>query len=120
LDVNGSDLTFSFNNRTQVGKSSKTNGTDTEMYLYGYNSGSAARYFFHCKLYSFKIYVEDLLVRDFIPCQRKSDSALGLYDIVNKIFYTNSGTGSFIAGPPANQAGIFEDGIIETNQIYEL
>lgn len=50
------------------------------------------------KLYYFKIYDNNNLVRDFIPCYRKSDNEIGLYDIVNNVFYTNNGTGTFIKG----------------------
>ena len=33
-----------------------------------------------------------------IPCYRKSDGEIGLYDIVNNIFYTNMGSGEFLKG----------------------
>lgn len=54
------------------------------------------------KLYSCKIYNDKTLIRDFIPCYRKSDSVAGLYDLVNKVFYTNSGTGVFSIGSNSN------------------
>lgn len=50
------------------------------------------------KLYGMKIYDNGVLVRDFIPCYRKSDSEAGLYDKANNVFYMNQGTGSFIVG----------------------
>ena len=53
------------------------------------------------ELYNFKMYDNDALVRNFIPCYRKSDNAAGLYDTVNNVFYTNAGTGKFIIGPNA-------------------
>ena len=53
-------------------------------------------------LYSLKIWDNDIIVRDFIPCKRNSDSAIGLYDKINNKFYTNSGTGTFVAGLPVN------------------
>jgi hypothetical protein len=40
-----------------------------------------------------------VLVRNFIPCYRKSDNVIGMYDVINDAFYTNSGTGTFIKGP---------------------
>lgn len=52
----------------------------------------------NAKLYSCKIYDNDTLVRDFIPCYRKSDNVVGLYDLVNNVFYTNAGTGVFSYG----------------------
>lgn len=50
------------------------------------------------KLYSCKMYYENKLVRDFIPCYRVSDNKPGLYDLVNNIFYINQGTGEFVVG----------------------
>ena len=38
------------------------------------------------------------LIRHLIPVRRITDGVLGMYDKVNKVFYTNDGTGSFIAG----------------------
>ena len=49
------------------------------------------------KIYSCKIYKKSVLVRDFIPC-KNPDSTIGLYDLVNSVFYTNAGTGAFIGG----------------------
>lgn len=34
----------------------------------------------------------------FIPCYRKSDNEIGLYDLIGKKFYTNQGTGTFLKG----------------------
>ena len=51
------------------------------------------------KLFNCKIKVNDELVRNLIPCYRKSDHKPGMYDIVNGVFYTNQGTGEFILGP---------------------
>lgn len=50
------------------------------------------------KLYSCKIYDNDVLVRDYVPCYRISDNAIGLYDLVDDRFYVNSGTDSFVQG----------------------
>lgn len=50
------------------------------------------------KLYSCKIYYQGKIVRDFIPCYRKSDNVIGVYDVVNDVFYTNAGTGKFLKG----------------------
>lgn len=51
--------------------------------------------FMKCKLYSFKVWEDNVLIMDFVPCYRKSDNVAGMYDTVNDIFYTNSGTGNF-------------------------
>lgn len=51
------------------------------------------------RVYFCKIYDNNTLVRNFIPCYRNSDNEVGLYDTVNNVFYTNQGTGTFIKGP---------------------
>lgn len=51
------------------------------------------------RIYSCKIYEKYNLVRDLIPVKRKSDNEICLYDKVTKQFFTNQGTGTFIAGP---------------------
>ena len=48
------------------------------------------------RLYELKMWKDGELVREFIPCYRKSDKEVGLYDLVNSIFYTNAGTGTFL------------------------
>ena len=50
------------------------------------------RGYWQMRCYSFKIYDNDILVRDYIPCVRKSDNKPGLYDKVSKTFFTNAGT----------------------------
>ena len=54
------------------------------------------------KVYSIKLSVNNTLVRNFIPAQRDSDGEIGMYDTVTNSFFTNSGTGEFIAGPVVN------------------
>ena len=53
------------------------------------------------KLYSLKVYDTAIktLRANYIPCYRKSDNVVGLYDPVNSRFLTNSGGGNLIAGP---------------------
>lgn len=50
------------------------------------------------KIYKFKIYDSEVLVRDFIPVLRKSDSKPGMYDLVSGQFFVNQGTGEFSYG----------------------
>lgn len=54
--------------------------------------------FHSARYYNLKITDNGVVVRDYIPCYRKSDNVVGLYDMVSKQFYTNSGSGSFVAG----------------------
>lgn len=47
---------------------------------------------------SFKITESWVEKRDFIPCYRKSDWVIWMWDRVNKVFYTNSWSGTFTKG----------------------
>ena len=47
------------------------------------------------KLYSCKIWDNNVLQRDFVPCYRIADGEIWLYDLVNDVFYTNAWTGTF-------------------------
>lgn len=68
------------------------------IYLFAYNRGGSVGEYGYYKLKSCKIYDNDVLVRDFIPCYRKSDGVIGLYDIIGETFYINAGTGTFLKG----------------------
>ena len=71
---------------------------DYNLYLFAFNFVGVAQRFTSIKLYSCSIYSNGTLVRNFIPCNRKSDSVIGLYDTVNGVFYTNAGSGDFTKG----------------------
>lgn len=53
------------------------------------------------RIYSAQIYNNSNMVRNFIPASRNSDNVLGMFDTVSQTFFTNAGTGTFIAGPEA-------------------
>ena len=66
------------------------------MFLFGRNRNNSINSPSKIKLYSCKIYENDVVVRCFIPCVRKVDGVAGLFDTVNNVFYTNAGTGDFV------------------------
>lgn len=51
------------------------------------------------KIYYVKASVKGVDAFEMIPCYRKSDGVVGMYDLVSKTFYTNAGTGDFACGP---------------------
>lgn len=77
--------------------------TDT-MFLFGRSSGSQLNDSGRVRIYYFKIYDDGTLIRDYVPCYRKSDNVVGLYDLVYDVFYTTP-TGSFTAGPDVSGGG---------------
>lgn len=69
------------------------------------------------RLYSFSMYDNGVLVRDFVPVET-GEGEIGLYDNVEDRFYRNSGTGNFVAGPyvapdpPSNLYGYVSNKIL--------
>ena len=52
------------------------------------------------KVQDFKIYEDDILIRYFIPCYRRSDNVIGMYELLTDEFYITAGTtGGFTKGP---------------------
>lgn len=62
------------------------------------NSGAGMSRQMTARIYRCRFYEGEELIRDFIPCVRNSDNEIGMYDVVNDVFYTNQGTGSFTYG----------------------
>jgi hypothetical protein len=76
-----------------------TNITFMKMNLFYYNTTWGGNYVTTgMKIKSFKIYENEKLIKDLIPVKRY-DGVLGMYDKYNDKFYTNSGSGNFVAGP---------------------
>ena len=71
------------------------------MYLMALNRDSESRKG-EFKLYNCKIWDDNVLVRDYVPCYRKRDNVIGLYDLVYGIFHENAGTGTFLKGNDVN------------------
>lgn len=51
---------------------------------------------YYLKLYQWQNFD---LVREFVPCYRKSDNVIWMYDTVNGVFYTNAWSGTFTKWP---------------------
>lgn len=51
-----------------------------------------------CRIWRYTYYENDVMLLDMLPAMRNSDNVLGMYDLVNNVFYTNDGTGVFTGG----------------------
>lgn len=99
LEKNGSVTSFksnAFSNLLTYNNPPK--GTEFSGNIVIFNHGENTNIFSKMRLYYFKIYDNENMIRYFIPCYRKSDGVIGLYDVVNLEFYTNKGTGTFVKG----------------------
>lgn len=72
--------------------------TNANIYLFATCYTNYANNFGTGECYGCKVKENGTLVRDLIPCYRKADTEIGLYDLVNDTFYTNAGTGTFTKG----------------------
>lgn len=88
------------NGDTEVTLPTKGNAINAQTFeICAYASGTGqSGYHMNGELYHVTLYNNGVLVEDFVPCYRKSDSVAGLYDIVNGIFYTNGGNGTITVG----------------------
>ena len=74
--------------------------SELPLYLCGINQTGAEEraHEFQGKIYSFKVYENNILIQSLVPCIRDIDGAIGMYDTVSNTFLVNSGTGTFISG----------------------
>ena len=73
------------------------------------------------KLYTAKYYdSNDILIRNFIPCYRKLDNEIGLYDLINNQFYTNAGTGVFTMGAIIGSEDINLNPVLNNKKIMKI
>lgn len=68
--------------------------------LFALNRNGTILEFSKAKLYSCKLYENNILVRDFVPVMTRYGD-VGLFDLIEYKFYGNAGSGTFIAGPEA-------------------
>lgn len=88
-------------------------GNRLRLFATAYNGTFDSSRFSYAKIYYCKMYQGDTLVRDFVPVYRKSDNEAGMYDLINNVFYTNSGSGSFSVGNIVNTANKdYQNGLI--------
>ena len=91
---------------TVVASNSWTNTNNKKLTLFWTYETSNAQTptWYKTKIYSFKWYdvSNNELVREMCPVRRKSDNVLWMLDTVNKVFYTNSWSWTFIAWPDIN------------------
>lgn len=51
-----------------------------------------------CRIYVMRFYDGDNLIREYVPCYRKADGEIGMYELITGTFLANAGTGEFTAG----------------------
>lgn len=102
LDINGlyakDPLSEDYVTVAAISSSTVTEDSTIHNILFGRTTSATARQLSSIKIYHFKCEENGVAVRDMYPCKRDADDVLGMYDVVNDVFYVNSGTGTFTGG----------------------
>lgn len=81
--------TLTVNNNSSATITGTLTNNSTTLYIFNvHQPNPSASQYFTGKLYYFKVYNSNTLMRDFIPVKRISDSKYGVFDLVNRVFYT--------------------------------
>lgn len=93
-----------FNENVIVSKTRTVSSYDMNRTLYigTNNNGSVSSDSYSMKIHYYKSYNNGVLTKHLIPVKRTIDNEICLYDLISKTFYTNQGSGSFVAGPVIN------------------
>ena len=83
-------------------------GNNTNLCLF--NRYNASRSIADMKMGQFVVQNGSTIKLNLIPCYRKADTVIGMYDIVSDTFYTNSGQGAFLKG----------DDVIGTDEVLTI
>jgi hypothetical protein len=105
IDANKNTIILSDNETKSATYASFT--APVSMYIFANNNNGTVQGLCTAKVYYFKIYDNEVLVRDFIPCISNTGET-GLYDLVGKKFYSNAGTDVFYSNlehPPVVDVG---------------
>ena len=95
--ANNGTFTVVLNGASYSGAYSGAIDKEYPLAIFANNISGSVTAFSSIRFSAFQIYDNDVLVRDFLPCINP-DGIVGMYDMVEKIFYGNDGTGTFITG----------------------
>lgn len=85
--------------QSQYNATSVSVNTDRKIAVFARtNESNSPERFSWWRIKSFIVRQAGETVCDLIPCYRKSDVEIGMYDLVSKTFLTNAGTGTFTKG----------------------
>lgn len=101
LTTNPSDMSvvFTVNGKRYASSSSTFANNFYAAYVFaiGGRDGAAPSFFCHARVYEYTVLLDDEVVSQLVPCRRRADGVLGMYDLVARRFRTNAGTGTFVA-----------------------
>lgn len=73
--------------------------TSASLRLFGrYSSDNKYIANYAVRIYYWKFWGNGTLLHYFVPCYRKVDGEIGMYDLISSKFFSNNGTGLFVKG----------------------
>lgn len=111
-DVNG--VTVYDMSGTVIGSIAVSDGsisTSYPIFIFSKNAPSQADSYADGRIYGFKIYENDVLVRDFVPAKRNSDGTCGLLEQLSGDFFTDAN--------PQQYVGFYSDDFDENYAILD-
>lgn len=93
FEIDAEGGTVSIDGHSTTMSTTRSNTSTTNMGILG---RSTASNYANARIYYLEIINNSYIIRQFVPCRRNSDSAYGLYDLVDGGFYT--GTGGTLGG----------------------
>ena len=93
LVIDNTVLVNNFNDATRL----KESTYNMALFCRLFNNDGSVQKIGNSRIYYCKLYNGNTLIRNFIPA-KNSSNVLGMYDTVTNTFFTNAGTGTFIAG----------------------
>lgn len=120
VTFNTSDNNIYINGALKSSYLSGDNAQNVNFLLFASNasnpSSSSTNITFHkIRIYNYKVYLNHILVRNFVPALYNSTPCM--YDLVSETFFYNQGTGDFIAGPVVKQT-LPETTLLKTTTLY--
>ena len=96
----GRTLTVEVDGETYTNSDSAaaTTASASAVFVLGNGATGTVKYGYIGKIYSASYYADGVRKCNLVPCYRKSDGVIGMYDKVAGKFYTNSGTGTLVKG----------------------
>lgn len=89
------------------------------LHLFSGFTGGTLEHYAHMRLYSCKIYDDGSIVRDYTPCKQKSTGLYGLFDKVNREFYSSCTNTGFIGGSIVAQPDV-GDRVLTLSELSKL
>ena len=105
---------YSINNESGYGTSNAGNNHFCLGVLSGVTTYTIAAKFYKCSIKE-----NDTIIKNLVPAKRNSDGVIGMYDKVSGTFFTNSGTGEFIAPEGSGGSATLVTKTITENGTYD-